>query len=395
MDARIWERAMKRQEILLQAFNGQINWVQAAEILGISARQIRRIKKAWEKAGSPALVDKRYGGSAWNRVDDAIRNRVTQLYREQYFDFNVKHFHEKLQAEHGIKQSYNWVLWLLQESKLVAKNRMRDKHRKRRERRPLEGMMIHLDGSDHRWLGESHPKWDLLATLDDATNEVYDAFFVPEENTVSVLQILSTTIEKRGVFCSLYTDRARHFVVTDEAGQRPSKAIRTQCQRALDQLGIKLIAANSPQARGRGERLWRTFQGRLPQELRLNKIKNIIEANTYLRSVFIPDYNKRFNIESKEKGSAFVPLASLHNLNQIFSIQHERIVSSDNTISYKTKTFQLPESSLRYSFARCRVTIHEHLDGTYSVSFGPHSIAKYSSALELMENQNKPKKKAA
>ena len=148
----------------------------------------------------------------------------------------------------------------------------------------MPGMMLHLDGSSHRWIGEEGPKWDLLATLDDATNEVYDAFFVPEENTRSVLQILRNTIDKKGVFCSLYTDRASHFVVTEKAGEKAEKRIRTQCQRALDNLGIKLIVAYSPQARGRGERLWRTFQGRLPQELRVAKIIELDSLQQFRKS---------------------------------------------------------------------------------------------------------------
>ena len=394
MQAQLWEQLMKRQEVLIRASSGQITWIAAAEILGVSARHMRRIKKQWERNGALELLDGRRG-PAKNRVHEEIREKVATLFREKYFDFNVKHFHEKLRSEHGVRQSYPWTKNFLQEIGLVEKHTKRDPHRKKRERRPLEGMLIHLDGSEHKWRGEGYPKWDLLATLDDATGEVIEAFFVPEENTTSVLKIISATIASRGIFCSLYTDRASHFVLTEKAGQRPSKELRTQCQRALDRLGIRLIPANSPQARGRGERLWKTFQGRLPQELRINKIIDIEEANKFLKEVFIPAHNKQFKVESKEQGSAFIPLLPGTDLEKIFSIQHERIVGNDNTISYKAKTFQLPESSLRYSFAGCRVIIHEHTDGTYSINYGPQHIARYTNKIDLMEIGNKPKEKAA
>jgi transposase len=392
MMTQAWEQAMKRHEVILKALGGQITWIAAAEIIGITPRQMRRLKWRYEHGGS--VLDRRLG-QARNRVKEEIREKVAALYREQYFDFNVKHFHEKLQKEHGIRQSYPWTLNFLHEVGLVKKQTKRDKHRKKRERRPLEGMLIHLDGSEHHWRGEAHGKWDLLATLDDATGEVYSAFFVPEENTASVLKILSATIEAKGIFCSLYTDRASHFVYTPKAGERPSKELRTQCQRALDRLGIRIIAANSPQARGRGERLWKTFQGRLPQELRIHKIIEIEAANEFLKAVFIPAHNQQFKVAAKDAGSAFVPLLPGVDLNKIFSIQHERMVGNDNTISYKKKIFQLPESSLRYSFTGCRVIMHEHTDGTYSVSYGPQHVATYDKNLKLIETQNKPKDNAA
>lgn len=394
-----WERAreaMKRYEVIQKGLEGKLTWIQVAEILGLTTRQVRRMKKQFETDGQQAFLDRRFGIKAWNRVPEEIAEKVLKLYRDQYFDFNALHFHEKLKADHGITQSYYWVLTLLQRTGLVTKYRKSEPHRKKRERRPLPGMMLHLDGSSHRWVGEERPKWDLLATLDDATNEVYEAFFVREEDTRSVLQIVWNTVEKKGAFCSLYTDRASHFVVTEKAGEKAEKRIRTQCQRALDNLGIKLIVAYSPQARGRGERLWRTFQGRLPQELRVAKITDIEKANAYLMDIFIPNYNEQFKITAKERGSAFTKLLKGIKLDQVFSIQTERVVGNDNTISYKTIRFQLPESSLRYSFARCKVTLHEHLDQTYSVTFGPSLIARYDAqGNELRKSQKTPKELVA
>ena len=394
-----WERAreaMKRYEVIQKGLDGKLTWIEVAEILSLTARQVRRIKKRFETEGERAVWDRRYGIKAWNRVPEAIEQKVLKLYRDQYFDFNVKHFHEKLKADHGITQSYEWVLVFLQRHGVIARHRKFEPHRKKRERRPLPGMMLHLDGSSHRWVGDEGPKWDLLATLDDATNEVYDAFFVREEDTRSVLQILWNTVEKKGAFCSLYTDRATHFVVTPKAGEKVDKRIRTQCQRALDQLGCRLIPAYSPQARGRGERLWRTFQGRLPQELRVAKITEMDEANAYLRATFIPNYNQQFKVKPKERGTAFTRVVAGIKLERVFSIQCERTVNNDNTISYKAIRFQLPESSLRYSFTRCQVTLHEHLDQTYSITFGPALIARYDAqGKELRKPEKAPKEPLA
>lgn len=383
----VLERAMKRQEIILRVLNGQLNWIQASEILGITARQMRRIKWKYERFGFKAFEDKRYGTSPWNRVSVSEVKSILKLYREKYFDFNVKHFHEKLSVEHDIVQSYSWVKNILQEAGLVAKQTKRDKHRRRRERRSLIGMMMHLDGSSHHWLGDDKPKWDLLVIFDDANSEIYDGIFVPEEDTRSVMLMVRSVVEKQGVFCSLYTDRASHFVFTPKAGEKPDKSIRTQCQRALDQLGIRLIPAFSPQARGRGERLWKTIQGRLPQELRLAGICEIERANQYLKEVFIPDLNKRFNVEPKEKGSAFVPILPGFDLNRVFSLQYERVVKNDNTVAFKNMILQIPKSIVRYHFVRCTVMVYQHLDGTISIGYGPHILGHYSPQGELLEEK--------
>ncbi|MEO7165308.1 MAG: ISNCY family transposase [Bdellovibrionia bacterium] len=389
-----WERSVKRTDIIIKALNGVLTWVQVAETLQLSSRQVRRIRKRFENAGPAGLLDKRILRHSWNKVPERTIQKVLQLYREEYFDYNVKHFHEKLQSEHNVKQSYPWTLYTLQHAGLVSKNQKRDPHRKKRERRPLEGMMLHLDGSTHNWIGNAGPKWDLLATVDDATNEVYDAFFTAQEDTRSVLKIVHQTVEKKGVFCSLYTDRGTHFVYTPKAGEKHDSTIRTQCQRALDQLGIQLILAYSPQARGRGERLWRTFQGRIPQEFRRQNITTMEAANKYLSEVFIPEYNLRFKKSPKEEGSVFLSPPAGVDLNLVFSIRHDRMVNPDNTISYKRKTFQLPPSSLRYSFARCKVQVHEHLDGRYTVTYGAHKICTFNAEAEVV-TETHVKRKAA
>lgn len=371
------ERVLKRQEVILKAVQGEINWIQAADICGITARHMRRLKLKYEARGYPTLIDNRFGRLAWNHVPLADTKKVLSLYREEYFDFNVQHFKEKLKEEHQINRSYSWVKKILQDAGLVSKEKKRKKHRRRRERKPLVGMMLHLDGSTHPWLGSGREKWDLLLLLDDANSQVYDGLFAEQENTHSVMQITRSVVEKEGIFCSLYTDRGSHFVYTRKAGDPPDKSVTTQCERAFKQLGIRLIVAYSPQARGRGERLWRTVQGRLPQELRRAGISTIEQANKYLKEVFIPELNKLFMVEPKEKGSAFFPVTGETNLDRIFSLHHERQVNNDNTISYKNLTLQIPESPIRQHFVRCKVNVYEHLDGTITIGYGPHTIGKY------------------
>lgn len=375
----LMERVMRRQEVILKAIAGDINWIQAARIVGVSDRQMRRLKTKYERHGFPCLMDNRHGRPAWNHLPVELTKKVLNLYRDQYFDFNVRHFHEKLIAEHQFTHSYSWLKTVLQEANLVERKKKKGKHRKKRERRPLVGMLLHLDGSSHHWLGENFPKWDLLAIIDDATSEIYDAFFVLEEDTRSALKIIRSVVENWGVFCSLYTDRASHFVYTPKAGEKPDKKIRTQCQRALDQLGIELIPAFSPQARGRGERMWGTIQGRLPQELRLAGISTLEQANKYLRETFIQNINKLFTVEAKDKGSAFLPVPAGINLDRMFSLNHKRQVGNDNTVIYKKLRLQIPESPLRHHFVKCTVHVYEHLDGTISIAYGPHTIGRYTS----------------
>ena len=266
------ERAMKVQEVILRAISGEINWIQAAEIIGVSPRTMRRWRQRYQEYGYDGLFDRRLKRPSPKRVPLETVEKVLRLYREKYFDFNVSHFVEKLHSEEGIGLSYSWVKKALQESGLVAKRRRRGPHRKRRPRRPLKGMLLHLDASQHRWLaGKGYQ--DLILVFDDADSEVYCAQLVPEESTETVMAALQQVVEHRGVFCSLYTDAASHFVWTPVAGGKPDRSRLTQVGRALERLGVELIVAHSPQARGRCERMFGTWQGRLPQELRVRGIR--------------------------------------------------------------------------------------------------------------------------
>jgi transposase len=376
------ERAMKFQEVILRAMSRQITWTQAAEILGMSDRNMRRYRNRLEKGGYDGLLDRRTQRPSPKRVPMAKAEMVLQLYREQYFDFNVRHFHEKLVEEHKIDLSYTWVRNALQAAGLVGKKKKRGAHHKRRERRPLPGMMLHIDGSTHAWLGPDHEQFDLVTLMDDATSEIYYARFVDEENTETIMAGLRSVIETQGVFCTLYSDRASHFVCTPKGATRPDRTIHTQVGRALGQLGVEIIAANSPQARGRCERSYGTLQGRLPQEMRQAGVRTIEEANVFLQA-FLVRHNKKFAVKAGQEGTAFVPHHG-QDLNKIFSKHHERVVANDNTISFGRLCLQIQRQTFRFSMARCRVLVCEHLDGTISVHYGPHALGTYSRQGELL-----------
>src|SRR5437763_4655386 len=280
------ERAMKVQDVMLQAMAKKITWWQAAEILGISDRHVRRWRERYVEEGYKGLFGRRRGQPSGRRVPVAAVEKVLALYREKYFDLNVQHFHEKLQAEHGIELSYTWVKQALQGAGLVGPGRKRGVHRKRRERRPLPGMLLHIDGSKHQWFGDE--RWyDLIVILDDATSEIYYAKLVEEESTRTVMEGLRTVIESRGLFCALYSDRGSHFFVTPKAGEKVDKHRLTQVGRAMKELGVQMIPAYSPQARGRSERSFGTWQGRLAQELRLAGMTGLDEANASLREQYV------------------------------------------------------------------------------------------------------------
>jgi transposase len=258
------ERMMKVQEVILRALAKKITWWQAAEILGLSDRQMRRWHWRYREYGYDGLIDRRVGQPSSKRVPLAVVEQVFTLYREKYFDLNVRHFHEKLQQEHQIRLSYTWVKKALQGAGLVRTQRKRGVHRRRRPRRPLPGMLLHIDGSRHQWFQDD--RWyDLLVILDDASSEIYYAQLVEEESTMTVLRALREVIEQQGIFCALYSDRASHFFWTPRAGGKVDAERPTQVGRALQELNIRMIPAYSPQARGRSERGFGTWQGRLPQ----------------------------------------------------------------------------------------------------------------------------------
>ena len=370
------ERAMKVQDAILQAMAKKITWYQAAEIIGISDRHMRRWRERYQEGGFRGLFDRRRGKPSPKRVPMAVVERVLELYREKYFDLNLAHFHEKLAAEHQIELSYSWVKGVLQGAGLVGRGRKRGVHRKRRERRPLPGMLLHIDGSQHQWFQDE--RWyDLIVILDDATSEIYYAQLVEEESTVTVMAGLREVIERKGVFCALYSDRGSHFWLTPKVGGKVDPHRLTQVGRALHDLGIRMIPAYSPQARGRSERNFGTWQGRLPQELRLHKIGSLEAANRFLREHYIAEFNRRFQVAAGQRGSAFLPCRR-RDLDLIFSMQQERMVNRDNTVSFQNLTLQMERVGWRATLAGCQVRVHQHLDGTLSITHGPHLLGRYT-----------------
>jgi transposase len=370
------ERAMKIQEVILKAMAGQLKWWEAAEIIGVTDRTMRRWRQEYAEHGYKGLWDYRRRRPSPKRVPVQDLEQVLRLYRERYHDFNVQHFHEKLREEHGLNYSYTWVKTALQEAGLVERRKKRGSHRKRRPRRPLPGMLLHIDGSEHRWFGDAR-RYELIVILDDATSEIYYAQLVEAESTHSVMVALREVIETRGLFCSLYSDRAGHFFVTPKRGERVDHSRPTQVGRALQELGVKMIAAYSPQARGRSERNFGTWQGRLPQELRLHKISDVERANAFLREHYIGELNARFAVAAAQKGTALVR-AQRKDLDWVFSVQHERTVNNDNTVALDNRVLQLNKTRWRNTLAGQSVIVHEHLDGRVSIRYGPHVIAQYA-----------------
>ena len=367
---------MKVQDVLLKAMAKRITWWEAAEIIGVTDRTMRRWRERLEEHGYSGLADRRKGKVSFRRVTLKTCEEVLRLYREKYFDFSIRHFHEKLQSEHNLELSYTWVQQALQGAGLVKRRSRRGPHRRRRERRPLPGMLLHIDGSKHRWLKDD--RWyDLIVILDDATSEIYYAQLVEEESTRTVMAALREVIEKKGLFCALYSDRGSHFFVTPKAGEPVDKGRLTQVGRAMKDLGVQMIPAYSPQARGRSERNFGTWQGRLPQELRLANITSLEAANAFLRDRYIAEFNRKFAVVAKEKGTAFQS-CNRKDLDLVFTIQTERVVAKDNTVAIVDRRWQIDKTRFRHTLAGCTVTIHEHLDGAISIRYGPHMVARFN-----------------
>jgi transposase len=376
------ERMMKLQDVILKAIAKKISWIQAAEIAGVTDRTMRRIKQRYEEVGYNGLFDQRRGKRSVHRVPLATAEKALALYQEKYFDLNVRHFQEKLREEEEIELSYTWIYQALVGAGLVQKRRKRAPHRRRRERRPLAGMLLHIDGSKHRWLNDD--RWyDLIVILDDATSEIYYAQLVEEESTRTVMAALREVIETKGLFCALYSDRGSHFWVTRKEGEKVDKDRLTQVGRAMKELGVQMIAAYSPQARGRSERSFGTWQGRLPQELRLAGISTAEDANRFLRERYIEEFNGKFSGPAAEKGTAF-RRTGRSDLDWIFSVQTERVVEKDNTVAIRDRSWQIDKTKFRHTLAGSTVTIHEHLDQTVSIRYGPHVVGRYSGTGEKL-----------
>ena len=360
---------------------GEITQVEAAEMLGVSVRTFQRWADRYEDAGLEGLADRRLGRPSARRAPQEELERMLGLYRDKYADFTVKHFHEQLVRRHGYVLGYTVTKLALHAAGLVRRAPKRSAHRKKRPRRPLKGMLLHQDASRHSWL-EGQPPLDLIVTMDDATSEVFSLFLVAEEGTASTFQALREVVGEHGLFCALYTDRGSHYFETPKAGEKVSKTQLTQVGRALKQLGIEHIAAYSPEARGRSERLFRTLQDRLPKELRLAGIKDVEAANAWLKAQYMAEHNALFAVAPEEEGTAFVADRA-EMWRDILCVIEERVVGNDNTIAWSGLRLQLPESRLRPHFVRAKVQVRAYPDGTIAVDLGPHRLARYTGAGEV------------
>jgi transposase len=366
-----FEALLERQE------RGELSQLEAAEVLGISERSFRRWRDRLRDEGPSGLADRRLGRPSDRRASVAEISRMLELYRGSYADFTVKHFHEQLVKRHGYKLGYTVTKVHLHREGLVRPAAKRSAHRRKRQRRPLVGMMLHQDASTHAWLPGVDRQDDLVVTLDDATSAIYSAFLVDEEGTASSFRGLREVVERHGLFCALYTDRGSHYFHTPETGGKVSRTIETQVGRALRQLGITHIAAYSPQARGRSERAFRTLQDRLPKELALAGITTVEAANRWLAETYIPQHNAAFAVDTEQEGSAFVADRA-QMWREILCIQEERTVGNDNTVKWHRLSLQLPPSRLRPHFVRATVRVHQYPDATIAVFLGPHRLADYS-----------------
>ena len=354
--------------------SAELNQEEAAELLGVSERTFRRWTRRYEEEGEAGLLDRRLGKASGRRVPADRAEEVERLYRERYQGFTVKHFHEHLVRDHGFGWGYTWTKLHLQWAGVVAKAPRKGAHRRKRERRPLPGMMLHQDGSRHEWL-EGEPALDLIVTLDDATGAIYSAFHVEEEGTASTFRALKEVFSQHGLPMSLYTDRGSHYFRTTKAGETDRDHL-TQVGRALAQLGVEHIGAFSPQARGRSERAFGTLQDRLVKELKLAGITDIAAANAFIRDVYLPAHNARFAVEPAGENSAFTPIPGV-DLDEILCVEEERQVGNDNCVSYRTLKLQIPESPMRPHFVRARVKVHVYPDGSHALFHGPRCIGRY------------------
>jgi len=365
---------MRFEELYGRRQRRELTMVEAAEILGVTERTFRRWSTRYEAEGVEGLEDRRIGRASARAVSvDEVLRKVT-LHESRYTGWTVKHFHERWQDTHGGTRSYTWTKNRLQRAGHVPRAPRRGAHRKKRPRKPLPGMMLHQDGSRHEWVPGC--QWDLIATLDDATTELYSAFFVEEEGTMSSFQGLREVIETKGLFSSLYTDRGTHYWHTEETGGKVDKSRLTQVHRALQQLGITLIPAYSPEARGRSERVFRTLQDRLPKELALAGIADMAAANQYLAEHFLPAYNRRFAVPAVEAGTAFVPWVGA-SLADMLCVQEDRVVANDNTVCYQGRHLQIPPDQHRFHYVKATVRVHVYPDGTLAVFHGPRCLARY------------------
>jgi hypothetical protein len=361
----------------MRALAGSLTWLQAADILNIHPRSLRRWRARYEQEPRLGLLDRRPSHLTAPRVEV---QRILRLYREHYQGFNVRHFRQLARRDHAVTLSYTFVKLALQAAGLVGKRRARGRHRQRRAPRACYGELLHLDGSPHAWLVlQPAERQTLIAVLDDATKRLLYAQLWPAETLQAVMQALAHVRRTVGIPAALYTDRASWAFHTPKAGGPIDPDQLTHVGRALARLGIEHIGAYSPQARGRGERLNRTLQDRLVNELRHRGIRTLDAANVYLRDRFIPEYNATFTRPPADPASAFVPLGPV-DLAQVLCEEEDRTVGQDNTVRFAGVRLQLAKQPGRPTCAGLRVIVRRHLDGSHTVWRGAHCLGRFAAS---------------
>lgn len=368
-------RMRKFRDVLSRWERRDLSMLEAGELLGMSERQFRRYRDRFESEGEAGLLDRRLGRVSPKRIEQGEVDRMLDLYRTTYRGWNVKHFHEQGVRDHRFGWGYSWTKTQLHTAGLVERAQRRGAHRRKRERKPCEGMMLHQDGSRHGWLA-GEPPLDLIVTMDDATSTIYSAFLVEEEGTASTLRGLLDVFVAQGLPCALYTDRGSHYFHTAQAGEAVDKDRPTQVGRALDRLGIAHIPAYSPEARGRSERMFATLQDRLVKELAHAGLHAIDTANTWIREVYLPRHNARFAKPAALPEKAFVA-ADPALLAETLCVEEERVVGRDNTVAYRRLRLQLPESPMRPHYVKAQVRVRAYPDGSLAVWHGPRCLCRY------------------
>ena len=346
--------------------NAKVSRKEAAEILEVRERTISRIARRIERKGMLAAVHGNRGRAAWNRKHDELKGTVMRLVKERYFDFNMTHCLEKLKAEHGFALSYETLRQWCHEQKMVKRQKRRlPKARYRRNRMQSEGLLLQMDGSPHRYNGQD--EWCLIAAIDDATSDIPYGEFFHSEDTINCMTVLQRIIEKAGIPYALYVDQAGCL----GGGKR---AHFNQFKRAAAELGIRIIFATSPEAKGRIERAWDTIQDRLIPEMRLRKIHRMPAANDYLQNQFLPNYwKKRNTVPPKSLESRYTPLHSSINLRETLCLKEYRTVNKDHTLSWKGTEYEL-RSPLKYSIYRQKIEIRTYQDLTWKAYFADRPI---------------------
>jgi len=365
-------REAERYKVISEVEGGYLKGGEAAGILGLSERQVYRIKARVKEEGAGGVIHRSKGKRSPYWLKEKIRERIDHLYQSKYRGFNLTHMTEFLNEEEGIRVSRESVRQILLEKGSYTKQRRQPKHRQWREPCSREGQMVQYDTSDHDWLEGRGPRLYLIKGVDDATSKVAGAKFVLTDGVKQNMGVFWDMTRRRGIPLSVYVDRGsnfkttRHHSIEDQLkGEYPS----TQFARALEELGVKMIYANSPQAKGRIERKFGVFQDRLCSEFRLYNISTLEDANRYLWEKFIPRHNRMFSRTAKEPGSAYRPLPPGLSLKDIFCLKDERMVAGDNTISYQGRAFQILPNQYRSSYYKAKVEIHEYLDDSISLFY--------------------------